>query len=293
MEWYYEKNGAQQGPVTEEVLKSLVVEGELATSNLVWRQGMADWVAYASVFAEEAVPELSQPMIEDASCCGLRREARAALSGNWWSSVLMTFVYGLLQQVAVAVPILGVFVSWAITGPMQLGFHAFFQGLIRRERVEVGTLFKGFERWGQGFGLFFVTTIIVVCASLVAAIPGGILLGFVFSEFTRPQESPLFILALFAMMLPAVIVGNFVWLRYSMVYFIANDHPDIGVFDAMKQSVALMSGHKWRLFLLSLTFVGWHILGLLALGFGLLWSTVYMFATFAVFYDELRQREVD
>jgi uncharacterized membrane protein len=290
MEWYYEKNGAQQGPVTEATLKSMIADGDLAASNLVWRQGMADWQSYAAVFPEEVVVALSRSPIEDASCSGLRREARAALSGHWWPSVLMTFVYGLLQQLAMVVPFLGVLISWAITGPMQLGFHAFFQGLIRRERVEVGTLFKGFERWGQGLGLFLLTTLLIVCASLAAMIPGGILLGYVFSESARPEESPLFLVALLVMLLPAVIAGNYMWLRYAMVYFIANDHPELGVLAVIRQSVERMRGHKWRLFVLSLSFIGWHILGVLALGFGLLWSTVYMFTAFAAFYDELRER---
>ncbi len=292
MEWYYEKNGSQHGPISEDALKALIAAGDLVVSNLVWREGMGDWVAYASVFPEETSFGAPQRAISDASCSGLRREAREALSGNWWSGVLVTFVYGLLQQVAVAVPFLGVFVSWAIAGPLQLGYHGFFQGVIRRESVEVGTLFKGFERWGQGFALFFVTTMIIVFASIFAAIPGGFFVGYVISDSSaRPEENPFLLIALFAAMMPAVLVGTYFWLRYSMIYFIANDNPEIGVLDAMKQSCEMMDGHKVRLCILSLTFTGWHILGFLALGIGMLWSTVYMLAAFAAFYDDLRQRE--
>jgi len=164
--------------------------------------------------------------------------------------------------------------------------------VIRRESVEVGTLFKGFERWGQGFALFFVTTMIIVFASIFAAIPGGFFVGYVISDSSaRPEENPFLLIALFAAMMPAVLVGTYFWLRYSMIYFIANDNPEIGVLDAMKQSCEMMDGHKVRLCILSLTFTGWHILGFLALGIGMLWSTVYMLAAFAAFYDDLRQRE--
>ncbi len=52
MEWFYEKNGAQQGPVAEDELKRLVGAGDVNPRNLVWREGMADWSPYATVFAD-------------------------------------------------------------------------------------------------------------------------------------------------------------------------------------------------------------------------------------------------
>jgi hypothetical protein len=42
-EWYYTKSGQQQGPLGGGELKRLAAAGELAPSDLVWREGMADW----------------------------------------------------------------------------------------------------------------------------------------------------------------------------------------------------------------------------------------------------------
>ncbi len=49
MNWYYAKNGAQQGPVTLEDLKSHIAMGELAPTDLAWREGMADWLPVSDI----------------------------------------------------------------------------------------------------------------------------------------------------------------------------------------------------------------------------------------------------
>jgi hypothetical protein len=41
--WYYARDGAQQGPVTEEELQRLAREGTLRPQDLVWRDGMPQW----------------------------------------------------------------------------------------------------------------------------------------------------------------------------------------------------------------------------------------------------------
>ena len=44
MEWYYAKHGEKQGPVSLADLRSMVVTGEVAQTDLVWRKGMAGQV---------------------------------------------------------------------------------------------------------------------------------------------------------------------------------------------------------------------------------------------------------
>ncbi|MNC73849.1 hypothetical protein D3C75_1251160 [compost metagenome] len=47
-------------------------------------------------------------------------------------------------------------------------------------------------------------------------------------------------------------------------------------------------GHKFRMFVLDLSFLGWVLLGLLALGIGVLFVQPYVNATKAELYLELR-----
>jgi uncharacterized membrane protein len=43
--WHYMKNGAQTGPATTEEIKALIASGAVKADTLVWREGLASWVA--------------------------------------------------------------------------------------------------------------------------------------------------------------------------------------------------------------------------------------------------------
>ena len=49
MEWYYAKNGKQEGPVSAESLQSMIVSGAVAPTDLIWREGMAEWTPAGQV----------------------------------------------------------------------------------------------------------------------------------------------------------------------------------------------------------------------------------------------------
>lgn len=49
MTWYYSKNAVQLGPVTEAELRAKGISGEVLPTDLVWREGMADWMAFGQV----------------------------------------------------------------------------------------------------------------------------------------------------------------------------------------------------------------------------------------------------
>src|SRR5688572_22826769 len=44
-DWFYASGGVQMGPVDTEGLKRLADAGELKPTDLVWRDGLADWTA--------------------------------------------------------------------------------------------------------------------------------------------------------------------------------------------------------------------------------------------------------
>lgn len=56
MEWYYIKDGAQAGPVSEETFRSLIQQGEIGAETLVWREGMSEWIPRAQCAAVVGVP---------------------------------------------------------------------------------------------------------------------------------------------------------------------------------------------------------------------------------------------
>lgn len=48
-EWYYTKMGLQQGPVPEDEIRQKIRRGEIGDSNLLWRDGMADWLPFTQI----------------------------------------------------------------------------------------------------------------------------------------------------------------------------------------------------------------------------------------------------
>jgi hypothetical protein len=47
--WYYAREGQQQGPMTAEALRSALANSRVRATDLVWREGMPDWVPANSV----------------------------------------------------------------------------------------------------------------------------------------------------------------------------------------------------------------------------------------------------
>lgn len=78
---------------------------------------------------------------------------------------------------------------------------------------------------------------------------------------------------------------------YAQAGYLVNDIDEVdqlSVFDYITESRRLMDGHKMDLFLLELSFIGWHILGVLSFGLGYLWIKPYIATTEAVFYNKLK-----
>lgn len=303
MEWFYENNGEQQGPVTEAVLKELHVSGQILGRTLVWSKGMSDWAPFSEVFPEgtsarstPAVPPVQAGPLSAhdnplPSAAELRGVARERLAGNWGIGALVVFLNQFLQQVAASIiPGLGVIVSWVIAGPLALGLHGYFLGLVRRESVEVSTLFDGFSQFGRALLLFIFIGLIIGLSALASAIPGGIMMAIASQREGFTEADPLFLSGIVLVAVLVTHVCYYLWLRYSMVYFIALDEPEMKPLDVLNASAKMMDGHKWRLLWLTASYIGWFILGFCAFIIGLFWSTAYMSAGIAAFYEDLRKR---
>lgn len=76
--------------------------------------------------------------------------------------------------------------------------------------------------------------------------------------------------------------------EYYLVPYILLDDPGLHYTEALRISRDMMRGHKWRLFVLQWSFIGWEILGLLCCGIGLIFLAPYQEAVYAEFYADLR-----
>lgn len=86
------------------------------------------------------------------------------------------------------------------------------------------------------------------------------------------------------------IVGGAVkYYSYKMVPFILAENPEISCTDAIRLSEKMMKGQRWNAFVLDLSYIGWHALGLFT--FGVLdWALInpYKEATYVELYLHLR-----
>ncbi|EHI74321.1 hypothetical protein STRCR_0165 [Streptococcus criceti HS-6] len=78
---------------------------------------------------------------------------------------------------------------------------------------------------------------------------------------------------------------------YAMSIYIVDDlkrqGKNLSATEAITRSKHLMKGHKWELFVLDLSFLGWWFLATLTLGIGYLWLYPYILTTRAEFYRGL------
>ena len=85
-----------------------------------------------------------------------------------------------------------------------------------------------------------------------------------------------------------IIPGLVMCFAYAMTPYILEEHPEIGVWEASTRSREMMKGHKFDLFYLYLSFIGWFILAVLTAGIGFLWLSPYASASVAAFYNDLK-----
>lgn len=81
---------------------------------------------------------------------------------------------------------------------------------------------------------------------------------------------------------------------YAMVPFILAENPDLTGKQAILLSRRMMNGHKWQYFVLDLTMLPWHLLGLVTLGIAnAVYFNGYRLAVQTEFYVRLRQEAAD
>jgi len=214
----------------------------------------------------------------------LRRYARECLRGNWAIMVAAFVLIGIIT-VAIMIPYyaetmmrtfqsisLGTFTNdplasftplyfltmlaaYLITPAFAVGSAMLCLRLIRTRKAEITDIFQGFRIFLKAFGAMVMVAIFTFLWSLLLVIPG--------------------------------IIAAY---RYSQVFYILADHPEMSVFDAIRLSKVMMTGAKFKLFCMQLSFIGWGLLSLLTLYIGLLWLYPYISVSLSAFYEDVNRR---
>jgi uncharacterized membrane protein len=144
-----------------------------------------------------------------------------------------------------------------ITGPMTLGLYIFTLAFLNEESLEFKRIFSGFKFYFKALFASVIYLVVVLIGFVLFIIPGIV----------------------FAMM-------------FSQVYFIIADNPEVGVIEAFKQSKAMMHGHKWQFFILSLRYAFYFLLGIFTLFIWWLWLIPQNYITFGLFYKNISKKEL-
>jgi hypothetical protein len=170
MQWYYSKNGTQLGPVPQGELISKLTAGEISPTDLVWREGMGDWLPAARVAEFQGInasspvvssSEPSSPYTAPASPYAPQVAAGDNIPNYLWQSIVVT-----------------IFCCWPLGIPA-IVFAAKVDGLKARGDIQ-GALAASAKakRW----------TMIALAAGVVVVIIYAIAMGFGMSSgnFQRP-----------------------------------------------------------------------------------------------------------
>ena len=90
-----------------------------------------------------------------------------------------------------------------------------------------------------------------------------------------------------------VIPGIIKSFSYSQMFYIIAEYKEVSVTKAMRISMEITKGHKWDIFVMYLSFIGWDILCSLSLGIGNLWLVPYKNMTYTNAYHAMLKEAIE
>lgn len=187
-----------------------------------------------------------------------RQRAWSALSGKWGAMAIIALIYMLISVALSGLSAIGIgaIALILVIGPLELGMTKCYIKVARGGVPQISEMFDGFSNFLRAFLLYLINTIFIALWSLLLVIPG--------------------------------IIKSY---SYSMSFFILADNPGMDANEARKLSMKMMEGHKWRLFCLDFSFIGWMLLTILTFGILSFWVSPYTGVARAEFYEELLREQ--
>lgn len=183
--------------------------------------------------------------------------------------------------------VLGSFVS----APFTVALSLIYLNLVNGVRPKVADIFEGFHIYKKTVGLYWWVSLF----SFLWMLPtyAGMALIAVGTNTMRGNGSEMLGVAMTIfgglLTLAAMVFGMIKVLRYTQAFYVLADQPERGVRDCLNESKRLMKGHCGEYFVLTLTFLGWIVLGAFTLCILYIWLVPYMNATFANYYYKLKE----
>lgn len=218
----------------------------------------------------------------------IMKQARESLRGKWGLAIGTFVVFFLISNAASFVPYVGGIGSFIIAGPLMVGISIFTLALYRGNNADLAQIFWGFRRFGVSFLAYLLYTLFILLWAIIFSIPMAIIAAIILTTVVFNMDSDtVLIITIILLTIPSIIIAAFVSLSYSQTFWIVADNSSIDAMDAVRRSMQIMKGNKWKLVCLWLRFIGWFLLCILTLGIGFLWLIPYFYVSMARFYDDI------
>ncbi|PQF25124.1 DUF975 family protein [Enterococcus mundtii] len=244
-----------------------------------------------------------------------RKKARASLEGQWginaWIIFLSVFIGLIIQQLFVGIfptdstqaNILDFLIQHVLIFAFTYGVYYISLVVVRGGRAKSNLLFAVFQKeyfvpillinlLNTVFN-WLINGIILLPSFLIGgfntyinllfngnASPQGIMNDFTIDLSFAVFTTLLFFVSLFVMTIVAGLFQFAAWTKF--------DYPKLTVIQSLKYAWFLLKDRIGTYLLLQLSFIGWYILGFIALFFGLLWVIAYVNVSVAQFYEQAR-----
>ena len=227
----------------------------------------------------------------------LKENAKQKLSGNWGEPIAVTAILG-------AITFGASFVFGLIVGILMIPLTVLMTGLIISGGEEgylmssiISAISEGVSNiLSSGLSLLLVPLTIGFLTYFLAFAKndGSKNISNVFEGYKKSFGKSILAAFLkgvytFLWTLLFIVPGIIKTYAYSMTEYIIADDPSVSATEAIKRSQEMMDGHKWELFELEISFIGWGILALFTCGIGFLWLTPYMQTAITDFYLQLKE----
>ena len=226
-----------------------------------------------------------------------KNEALAALRGNWVKAVLLTIIYLAIASAAAStltyqsIQLQSYMMQENVTSVYQMASlmqDPMYQALAQRLNgtSSAVTLLEIFLLLPLSVGYANAMRKLLVYGdnTRVANAFGMAFKNYLHKVWTMLWMSILICLWSLLLVIPGIIKS----FSYAMTPFIVEEYPELSATEAIHRSRMMMRGHKFDLFWLLLSFIGWAFLCLLTAGIGFIWLIPYVETSVAGFYEEVK-----
>lgn len=179
-----------------------------------------------------------------------------------------------------------------VSEPLRYGLAVAFLNMVRKGRFDFSDFMSAKKNYLHVVGTILLPDICVSACMIVALIAGMILS----SPVLFSDDSGIMLYDILFGLGICMYIAGFVSVivlscAFALIPFIAYDNPEKSAVEVMRMSCRMMKGHKLHLFLFGLSFIGWYIVGCLALLIGLYPVSAYVYSSLVHFYESVKEEK--